>query len=184
MKEDSFITKEKCSTSSEEEEDTLIEQTEETLNDEGNQEILEQERVQNEEENVSSEEGEVEEEEVEEEEVEEEEVEEGEVEEGDENEAVEGESSEEEEQPPFTPPKKQDAIEYFNNEDDTWISAVITSKIRGYKDWYNVRFTNRTMKNCSVLLSEESLWRFTDQRKNRYFRWKWGDLCQAMDEDD
>ena len=94
------------------------------------------------------------------------------------NEAVE----EEEEQ--FKQPKKNDTIEYFNKEDDTWIRAIITSKVTQHKDWYNVRFTNGTMEACSVDLSKKTLWRFMDPTRNQYFRFKWKGLCDAMEQDD
>ena len=101
---------------------------------------------------------------------------------GEDGNKVENVSSEEQEEQ-FKQPKKNDTIEYFNKEDDTWIRAIITSKIRQHKDWYNVRFTNRTMKDCSVHLSEETLWRFMDPTRNQYFRFKWKGLCQAMEEE-
>ena len=94
-----------------------------------------------------------------------------------------GNEASEEQEEQFKQPKKNDTIEYFNKEDDTWIRAIITSKIRQHKDWYNVRFTNRTMKDCSVHLSEETLWRFMDPTRNQYFRFKWKGLCQAMEEE-
>ena len=94
-----------------------------------------------------------------------------------------GNEASEEQEEQFKQPKKNDTIEYFNKEDDTWIRAIITSKVTQHKDWYNVRFTNRTMKDCSVHLSEETLWRFMDPTRNQYFRFKWKGLCQAMEEE-
>jgi len=49
--------------------------------------------------------------------------------------AVENVSSEEQEEQ-FKQPKKNDSIEYSNKDDDTWIRAIKTSKIRKHKDWY------------------------------------------------
>ena len=49
--------------------------------------------------------------------------------------AVENVSSEEQEEQ-FKQPKKNDAIEYSNKEDERWIRAIIISKLRKHKDWY------------------------------------------------
>ena len=54
---------------------------------------------------------------------------------GEDGNKVENVSSEEQEEQ-FKQPKKNDAIEYSNKEDDTWIRAIIISKLRKHKDWY------------------------------------------------
>ena len=57
------------------------------------------------------------------------------------NEAVQNVSSDEEEMKGEDGNKvenvsSEDAIEYSNKEDDTWIRAIIISKLRKHKDWY------------------------------------------------
>ena len=54
---------------------------------------------------------------------------------GEDGNKVENVSSEEQEEQ-FKQPKKNAAIEYSNKEDDTWIRAIIISKLRKHKDWY------------------------------------------------
>ena len=54
---------------------------------------------------------------------------------GEDGNKVENVSSEEQEEQ-FKQPKKNDSIEYSNKDDDTWIRAIKTSKIRKHKDWY------------------------------------------------
>ena len=78
-----------------------------------------------------------------------------------------------EENPPvYRKPKKKDKIIYFTDTNDSWRQAVITSSIAGYSNsWFNIQHTDGT--RCSVELSKDSLWRFLEEERNDYYRWRW-----------
>ena len=75
--------------------------------------------------------------------------------------------------PVYVRPKKKDRISYFVAGSDSWREAVIISLISGYgNNWFNIQHTDDESK-CSVELSENSLWKFQEDERNEYFRWRW-----------
>jgi hypothetical protein len=73
----------------------------------------------------------------------------------------------------YDKPKKNDRIEYLN--DDQWRKASILSSIRGYGGgWFNVKHDDNS--EGSVQLTENNIWRFEDPNRRGYFTRRWGHL--------
>ena len=87
----------------------------------------------------------------------------------------EGEENVQIDHPVYRRPKKKDEIIYFtneDNEDDSWKEGVITSAISGYgNNWFNIKHMDGS--KCSVELSQDSRWKFKDEGRNEYYRWRW-----------
>ena len=85
--------------------------------------------------------------------------------------------------PDFVKPKKGDSIKYFDKQSEVWRTVIILSSIRGYGGtWYNVERENK--EKLSVSLSKDSVWKFTEHVKNRYFEWRWPHLHLLREEDE
>ena len=69
-----------------------------------------------------------------------------------------------------------------DEEDDSWKEAVITSSISGYG---NNRFNIKQMDGtkCSVELSQDTYWKFKDEGKNEYYRWRWHHIDPGIQDD-
>ena len=67
-------------------------------------------------------------------------------------------------EPKYVTPKKNDKVEYYDDETNTWLTVTIVSKIKRYQGWFNVKYSNQT--KGSVKLTEDSLWRFEYDAKN------------------
>ena len=85
--------------------------------------------------------------------------------------------------PDFIKPRRGDSIKYFEKESEVWRTASILSAIRGYGGtWYNVEKENR--EKLSVSLSKDSVWKFVEDDRNGYFKWRWPDLHLLREEVD
>jgi hypothetical protein len=59
---------------------------------------------------------------------------------------------------------------YFSIKDSQWVSAKITTYIKGYGgSWYNVAHADGN--RICVKLSYVSRWKFVDEERNHFYNW-------------
>ena len=81
--------------------------------------------------------------------------------------------------PTFIQPTKGEVIKYFRAATDSWISATITSIISGYNNnWFNIQHEDSS--RCSVELTKDTLWKFDNDEKNEFYRWRWSHIKQGI----
>ena len=81
--------------------------------------------------------------------------------------------------PKYKKPKRGDQIQYYNADTDGFVTATITSNVKGYKNvWFNIKRDDSS--KGSVELSEDTLWRFVDVSRNAFYNSRWGQVIEDM----
>ena len=82
--------------------------------------------------------------------------------------------------PKFIKPKKGDNIYYYDTSTDGWKLAKILSKVQGYSgNWYNIQETGG--EKCSKELTIDTVWKFQDPAKSKFYEWRWRDIKDDLD---